>query len=361
VSGQAFGSDVEHGAAARQADARWRAVVARDPGGTFVYAVVTTGVFCRPGCSARLPRRENVVFHDSNEAALAAGFRPCLRCRPLDRDGNAGLAVTIARACRTIEGAPQAPTLADLAEAAGISAGHFQRLFKRVVGLSPKQYAIAVRRRRLETILPKSVSVTDAIYAAGYGDAARAYVDGRGLGLPLRGFLDGGAGERIAWVQVGSALGDLVVASTARGVCLVEFLDGRSAEALVRHRFPKATVVPAEAGLETCAGAIVGAIETPREAAPIPLDIRTTAFRESVYRALQATPPGATLSYRALAERIGAPGAARAVGAACAANPLAVVVPCHRVGPADGSLGAYRWGPERKRALRRREAESDDD
>jgi len=343
--------------------ARWRAVQARRPeqGGEFVYAVVTTGVFCRVGCPARLPRRENVVFFDAQAAALAAGFRPCLRCRPLERGPEAARATVVTRACRSIERAHEAPTLADLAEEAGLSAGHFQRLFKQVVGLSPKHYAIAVRRRRLETSLASAATVTEAIYAAGYQDAARAYADGAGLGMPLKGFLTGGRGEQIGWVTVEGALGELVVAATRRGVCLVEFLDDRPAEALVHARFPKASIEPANETIPGYAAAIVGAIETPARAEAVPLDIRASAFQARVYRALRSTHVGERLSYGELADRIRAPKAARAVGAACAVNPLAVVVPCHRVGPADGSSGAYRWGAERKRALREREAERDEE
>jgi AraC family transcriptional regulator of adaptative response/methylated-DNA-[protein]-cysteine methyltransferase len=345
----------------RKSDARrWQAVRDRDRGadGRFVFAVRTTGVYCRPSCPARRARRENVAFYDSPAAAEAAGFRPCRRCAP-DRAGDAPHARAVIDACTAIRAAEEAPDLGALAAGAGLSPGHFQRVFKAQVGLTPKRYAMAVRKERLRAGLAEAATVTDAIYEAGYASASRAYADRPAPGLAPAQLRRGAAGETVRYAAAPTSLGEIVVAATGRGLCLVEFTGGAAPAELLRRRLPHARLEPAEAGLADWVAAVVARIDRPGEvAAALPLDIRGTAFQERVWRALTGIPAGATVSYAELAGSLGKPGAARAVAGACAANRLAVVVPCHRVVRGSGDLAGYRWGLERKRALIEREAEA---
>jgi AraC family transcriptional regulator of adaptative response/methylated-DNA-[protein]-cysteine methyltransferase len=335
-------------------DAAFAAFDARDRAqdGAFVAAVRTTGIYCKPSCPARRPRRENVAFYADGAAAQAAGYRPCLRCRPdeADRDRQA-----VARALALIEMAEGVPVLAELAGAVGYSAQHFQRLFRREVGISPAAYARALRAGRLETALQQEGKVTEAIYEAGYGAASRAYADaGERLGMAPSTWRAGGAGESICHAVVATSLGPLLVAATERGLCRIAF--DEDAE-MLRARFPEAALVGGGAQFEAMIRAVVALVDDPARPADLPLDVRGTAFQQAVWQALRSIPPGETRSYAELAAMAGRPAAVRAAGTACGDNALAIVVPCHRVLRGDGSLGGYAYGLERKKALLERESE----
>jgi len=348
-------------AAATVADPRWGAVVARDAraDGTFFYSVRTTGVFCRPSCAARTARPENVAFHASAEAAASAGFRPCKRCRPGQAPFAERQAATIADLCRYIESADPSPGLAELARRAGLSAYHLHRVFKATTGLTPKAYASAHRARRVRDELAQGRRVTDAIYEAGYNSGSRFYAESdRLLGMTPSRYRAGGAATAIHFAIGQCSLGAILVAQSERGVCAI--LLGDDPDALARDlqdRFPHAELVGDNAAYERVVATVIGFVEAPRLGLDLPLDVRGTAFQQRVWRALRDVPAGRTLSYAELAERIGAPRAARAVAKACAANPLAVAIPCHRIVRRDGDLSGYRWGVQRKRALLEREAE----
>ena len=337
-------------------EARWRAVRRRDAAadGRFVYAVRTTGVYCRPSCPSRPARRENVSFHGTPAAAEAAGFRPCRRCRP-DGPPDTHADRAVREACERIHAATTPPDLATLALATGYSPAHFQRLFKARVGLSPKQYALARRKARLRAALSGARSVTDAIYAAGFSASSRAYADGGALGMSPARYRKGAAGESIRFTAARSSLGPLLVAATARGVCMIEFGDPGRLVAELARRFPRAQIAPGDAELAALVRRVVALVEAPGVRSELPLDIRGTAFQERVWRALTRIPPGETVTYSELARRVGRPAAARAVAQACAANALAVAVPCHRVVRRGGGASGYRWGLARKQALLARE------
>ena len=343
-------------------EARWQAVQARDPGadGQFVYAVRTTGVYCRPSSSARLPRRENVEFFDSGEAAEAAGYRASRR-RKGDRTSaafeRAGL---VARACRLIEASETPPNLDELAAQAGMSRFHFHRVFRAETGVTPKAYASAHRARRLrDELSANDASVTDAIYGAGFNSNSRFYeASDQLLGMRASDYRAGGVGAVIRFAVGECSLGAILVAQSQRGICAI--LLGDDADALVRElqdQFPKAQLIGGDAGFEQRVAQVVGFIEAPSIGLNLPLDVRGTAFQERVWQALRAIEAGSTVSYREIAERIGAPNAVRAVAQACAANHIAVAIPCHRVVRRDGDISGYRWGVARKRELLRREAE----
>lgn len=351
--------------AAQSENAQWTAVQARDAScdGAFVYAVRTTGVYCRPSCPSRPAKRENVSFFATPLAAEAAGFRPCKRCRP-DRLAHHPHLDAIRHACATLEASEQEPDLAALAHEAGLSPGHFQRVFKAEVGLSPKRYAMAVRKQRLRQELPTARTVTTAIYDAGYASHARAYADGDALGMSPGAYQKGAQGETLRYTTAHTTLGDIFVAATARGVCMVEFTTADAGLELLKARFANAAWERADAGLGNWVAQVVARIDAPDKASDrasdkakaLPLDIRGTAFQERVWQALTHIAPGDTVSYAELAERIGQPKAARAVARACATNAIAVAVPCHRVVRGTGELSGYKWGVERKRALLKREA-----
>ncbi|TXL68543.1 bifunctional DNA-binding transcriptional regulator/O6-methylguanine-DNA methyltransferase Ada [Zeimonas arvi] len=350
----------EHLAAATVADPRWSAVAARDPAcdGRFVYSVASTGVYCRPSCAARRPRPENVAFHAGPAEAERAGFRPCRRCRP-DRPSLAeSHARMVAGLCRTIESAEQAPTLDALAREAGMSPHHLQRVFKALVGLSPRQYAAAHRAQRLRERLGGGGRVTDAIYDAGFGSSGRFYENANEvLGMTPTVWRAGGANTEIRFAIGQCSLGAILVAASERGVCAI--LIGDDPEALARDlqdRFPRAALVGGDADFEKTVATVVGFVEAPRLGLELPLDVRGTAFQQRVWQALRDIPPGSTASYTEIAARIGAPKSVRAVAGACAANAIAVAIPCHRVVRTDGGLAGYRWGVARKRALLEREA-----
>ncbi len=338
-------------------DGRWAAVVARQDA-DFYYSVRTTGVYCRPSCGARRPRRENVAFHASPADAERAGFRPCRRCRPDEAPAAERRAATIAAACRTIESTADAPAVDALAAAAGMTRSHFHRTFKAVTGLTPKAYAAEVRARRVRAALATSATVADAIYDAGFGSNGRFYATSTAaLGMTPTSYRAGGDGATIRFRVGECSLGSVLVAATAAGVCAI--LLGDDADVLVRQledRFPKATLTAGDATFDRWMSAVVALVDDPRTGRDLPLDVRGTAFQRRVWEALRAIPAGSTATYAEIATAIGAPTAVRAVAGACAANPLAVAVPCHRVVRTDGSLSGYRWGVERKRLLLEREA-----
>ena len=344
-------------------DIRMQAVRDRDASvdGQFVYAVVTTGVFCRPSCGARPPKPENVRFYAGPADARAGGFRPCLRCKPEQPLGNAQ-AEMIAGACRHIETAESEPTLEQLASRAGLSPFHFHRIFKAVTGLTPKAYAKGHRARRVREELSGEGRVTDALYDAGFNANSRFYEASNAiLGMTPTRFKNGGDGAEVRFAVAETSLGAMLVAETAKGICAVAL--GDDPDALVRElqdRFPKAQLIGGNEDFERRVAEVVGLVDQPEKGPEkslnLPLDIRGTAFQQKVWAALRRIPAGQTLSYAELADRIGSPNAVRAVAGACAANTLALLVPCHRIVRTDGALSGYRWGAERKRVLLQREA-----
>jgi AraC family transcriptional regulator, regulatory protein of adaptative response / methylated-DNA-[protein]-cysteine methyltransferase len=344
----------------RDDDARWEAVRRRDRSadGAFCYAVRTTGIYCRPSCAARLPRRDNVEFHAAAAAAEKAGFRPCKRCQPNAQGPLARQAAVVARACRQIEQAEELPRLDELARAAGMSAFHFHRVFKAATGVTPKAYADAHRGRRVRAELKAAGSVTEAIYGAGFNSNARFYESSaRLLGMTPSEFRSGGNGATIRFAVGECSLGAILVAATEKGVCAIQF--GDDPDALLRNlqdAFPKAQLVGGDKGFEQLVAKVVGFVEAPQRGLDLPLHVRGTAFQQKVWRALRKIKPGKTASYADIARKIGEPNAVRAVAQACGANPVAVAIPCHRVVRRDGALSGYRWGVERKRALLAKEA-----
>ena len=344
-------------------DERWAAVQRRDGAadGAFYYSVRTTGVYCRPSCGARAALRANVAFHASCADAERAGFRACLRCKPALPALAERQAQAVARACRLIDaaadGADAAPDLDTLAQAAGMSRFHFHRVFKAHTGITPKAYAAARRTARVQAGLAQGGSVTDALYAAGYSSSTRFYAGSdAALGMTPSSFRAGGSGAEIKFAVGACSLGAILVAATAKGICAI--LIGDDPALLVRDlqdRFPKAELRGAEPDFERTVAQVVGLVEAPRLGLDLPLDVRGTAFQQRVWAALRAIPAGETVSYTELAQRIGSPAAVRAVAGACAANPVAVAIPCHRVVRNDGGLSGYRWGSERKAALIQRE------
>ncbi len=339
--------------------ARWRAVRDRDRAarGVFVYAVATTGVYCAPGCASRRPRPENVRFFPTPAAAEAAGFRPCQRCRPDDAASDPGPAVVRA-ACRTLEQAPEPPRAADLARAAGVSVRRLQRLFREHLGVTPRDYAARVRQERAAAALRQGGGVLDAAFGAGFGAGSRFYEQAPAfLGMLPATFRAGGPGETIAFATAATTLGTVLAAATERGLCAIALGDGPAElEADLRRRFPQARLVPAGPEAAAVLARVAALVETPAQGLDLPLDIRGTAFQRRVWEELRRIPAGETTTYARLAADLGRPGAARAVARACAANPLALAVPCHRVVRGDGSLAGYFWGLSRKRALLEREA-----
>ncbi len=351
---------IELQAAATVDDPRWAAVVARDPtaDGKFFYSVKTTGVYCRPSCAARAARPENIEFHLTAADAERAGFRPCKRCKPDQPPLAERHAARVAELCRLIETAETVPSLEELANHAGLSPHHLHRLFKAVTGLTPKAYATAHRAQRMRTELERSSTVTEAIYSAGYSSNGRFYEkSNQVLGMTPTNYRAGGANTEIRFAIGECSLGSILVAASRRGVCAI--LLGDDPDALARDlqdRFPRADLIGGDARFEQLVAKVVAFVEAPGLGLDLPLDVRGTAFQQRVWQALREIPAGATVSYAEIAKRIGAPKAVRAVAQACAANALAVAIPCHRVVRNDGGLSGYRWGVDRKRALLDREA-----
>ncbi len=346
-------------------DPRWARIVARDrtADGQFWYSIATTGVYCRPSCPSRTANPKNVGLHDTLQQAKATGFRPCKRCNPDGVSAEHDNAAIVARACRLIEQSEREPSLADLAKAAGRSASRFHRLFKAVTGLTPKGYAAARRATKVRQSLAHGNSVTETIYGAGFSSSGRFYEKATGmLGMTPSQYRSGGCNEDIRFAVGETSLGTILVASSRKGV--VSILLGDEPEELVQElqdRFPNAHLIGADRSYENLVARVVGFVEAPRVGLDLPLDVRGTAFQQRVWQALQQIQIGRTVSYADIARNIGAPKAVRAVARACAANHLAVAIPCHRVVRNDGSLSGYAWGVERKRKLLKREMAHDRD
>ncbi len=339
---------------------RWQAVKRRDRAfdGAFVFAVRTTGIYCRPSCASRPARRENVAFFTNVAEAEKAGYRACKRCRP-DKLGAPDPQVqAVSQACERIERAEEAPKLAELAATAGLSPYHFHRVFKAITGVTPKAYTAETRARRASDKLRTAETVTEAIYDAGFNSSSRFYENTAArLGMTPGAVRRGGAGTVIRFAVGEASLGAVLVAATDKGVCAITL--GDDPEALVRDlqdRFPRAELKGGDAEFERMVAEVVGLVEAPGQRLDLPLDIRGTVFQQRVWAALSAIPAGATATYTEIACAIGQPKAVRAVAQACGANPLAIAIPCHRVVRADGDLSGYRWGVERKRKLIAREA-----
>jgi len=340
-------------------DPRWASILARDAAvdGSFYYSVRTTGVYCRPSCAARRARPENVQFHTTREDAEKAGFRPCKRCRPDQPSLLEQHAARVAEACRLIGRSEQAPNLATLAAGAGLSSYHFHRVFKAITGLTPRAYAAAHRADRVRRELGRGSTVTEAIYEAGYNSNGRFYAESdEVLGMTPTRFRAGGADTEIRFAVGECSLGSILVAASERGICSIQLGDDPDALARkLQDQFPKARLVGGDEAFERLVSQVVGFVEAPAIGLDLPLDVRGTAFQQRVWQALREVPAGSTVSYAEVARRIGSPRAVRAVAQACAANKLAVAIPCHRVVRNDGELSGYRWGVQRKRALLDRE------
>ena len=333
-------------------DTAWAAFERRDRSfdGRFVGAVTTTGIYCKPSCPARHPKRAHVRFYPDGEAARAAGYRACLRCKP-DELGRERTAV--ARAIALIGAADEAVPLDELAARIGYAPHHFHRLFKRATGVTPAAYARGLRAGRAAQALSTQSRVTDAIYDAGYSTPSRFYAEAGGrLGMTPSAWKRGGAGVTIRWTIAATSLGPLLIAATDKGLCRVSFDEGEDA---LRRRFPHADIHPGGKALALLAMKVVAEVEHPERHHDLPLDVRGTAFQEAVWQALRSIPTGETRTYTELAAAAGNPRAVRAAGTACGANHLAVVIPCHRAQRSDGSMGGYAYGVDRKITLRKRE------
>jgi AraC family transcriptional regulator of adaptative response/methylated-DNA-[protein]-cysteine methyltransferase len=333
-------------------DAAWAAVQRRDRAfdGRFVTGVLTTGIFCRPSCAARHPKRENVRFFGTAEEAAATGLRPCLRCKP---DEVARDAEAVAKAIELIGQSEAPPSLDMLADAVDYSPFHFHRLFKRAMGVTPADYARGLRAKRAEAALAENGRITDAIYDAGYSGPGRFYADaGKRLGMTPSVWRGGGRGETIRWATAETDLGTMLVAATAKGICRLSFDEDESA---LLRRFPNARIEPGGADMAELVQRTVAAVNAPEKPHDLPLDVHGTAFQEAVWRELQKIPAGETRTYAQIAAAVGRPAAVRAAGSANGDNHVAVLIPCHRVIRTGGSLGGYAYGLERKEKLLRRE------
>jgi len=341
-------------------DPRWQAIVNRDASfdGKFYYSVATTGVYCHPSCAARLANPKNVAFYSSREEAEKAGFRPCKRCKPDQGTLQERRSAAVASACRMIEKASEPPSLADLAKATGLSPHFLHRTFKDITGVTPKAYVNAARTRRVQQELGKEdSSVTEALYEAGFNSSSRFYEQADGmLGMKPTEYKKGGPNIPIRFAIGQCALGSILVAQSEKGVCAILLGDDPDELAKdLQDRFPNATLISGDAEFESLVSQVIGLVENPSKGLDLPLDVRGTAFQQRVWEALQRIPSGSTVTYAEVAAELGEPKATRAVAGACAANNLAVVIPCHRVVRSDGSISGYRWGVERKRELLRRE------
>jgi AraC family transcriptional regulator, regulatory protein of adaptative response / methylated-DNA-[protein]-cysteine methyltransferase len=341
-------------------DPRWARIVSRDKtaDGLLWYSVSTTGIYCRPSCPSRAANPKNVALHDTLQSARATGFRPCKRCNPEGLSLESENAALVVKACRIIEESEEEPSLEDLAEAVDRSASYFHRVFKAATGLTPKGYAAAARVKKVREGLESGNSVTETIYDAGFNSSGRFYEKSTEmLGMTPTNYRSGGANEEIKFAVGQTSLGAILVASSKKGVASI--LLGDDPDKLVRNlqdRFPKARLIGADREYASLIARVVGFVENPHIGLDLPLDVRGTAFQRRVWQALQEVPVGKRVSYAEIARRIGSPRAVRAVAGACAANNLAVAIPCHRVVRNDGALSGYAWGVERKRALLDREA-----
>jgi AraC family transcriptional regulator, regulatory protein of adaptative response / methylated-DNA-[protein]-cysteine methyltransferase len=341
------------------ADARWAAVTARnhEADGSFVYGVKTTGIFCVPSCPSRRAKRENVLFFRTNDLAVEAGFRPCQRCRPDQAQLKNQQEIMIEDLCRFITQSEQEPNLAELSARAGLSSYHLHRLFKRITGLTPKGYARANRIKRVRASLAQGNTITDAALDAGYNSSSRFYAESQHfLGMKPTQYTAGGKNMTIYFAIGECSLGSVLVAQSELGICAITL--GDDPEILLnelQERFSTANLMGGDSRYETLVAQVIGFIEKPKATFDLPLDIRGTLFQQRVWQALQHIKPGETLSYSQLAERVGSPKAVRAVASACAANILAVAIPCHRIVRTNGELSGYRWGVDRKRTLLERE------
>lgn len=347
----------------RADDTRWAAFVARDASqaGAFYMGVQTTGIYCRPGCPARLPNRSNVTFFDTTASAEAAGFRACLRCKPKDAPVTPHSSL-ITAACRRLENADTPPALAELAMEAGLSPYHFHRVFKAATGLTPKAYAVAHRRQRVRRNLTRSETVTDAIYDSGFNSNASFYADSPcSLGMTPGQFRSGAADVAIQYDVTECLLGRVLVAASPAGICAI-FLGDEASQLVadLKAQFPHAQLSSGDAGFAALTRRAVALVDAPESRCDLPLDIRGTAFQHRVWQALRDIPAGETRTYAQVAEEIGSPKAVRAVGTACGANAISVAIPCHRVVRSDGTFpqSNYRWGGDRKAALLDREAKA---
>jgi AraC family transcriptional regulator of adaptative response/methylated-DNA-[protein]-cysteine methyltransferase len=338
-------------------EACWQAALQkrRSADGLFYTAVLTTGIYCRPSCPSRMPLRQNVRFFPTADAAEAAGFRACKRCRP--REPMRSDAQLVRDICRRLERADEPPTLAQLSVEFGVSRFHLQRTFKKVTGLSPKAYASSHRAVRLRRALRDGQRATEAAFAAGFASTSRAYASADDLlGMTPGRYGRGGEGMALAFTVATSSFGRMLVAATERGVSTLIFGDDDNRlETDLRAEFPRASVTRDDAGMRRWVEAVLASVDAGLEQPQLPLDIRATAFRARVWAELRRIPRGETRTYGEVARAIGAPGAARAVGNACNANPVPVIVPCHRVVAGDGTLGGFRYGLDRKRELLSRE------
>lgn len=353
---------MEKTAIATEQDPRWQSVVGRNANadGTFVYAVKTTGVYCRPSCPARLAKPVNVSFYDTPAEAEAAGFRSCQRCNPNGKSLAEANAAIVAEACRLIETSEELRTLDELADKVGMSPFYFHRQFKAITGLTPKQWASAHRAKKVRAELSGRTSVTSAIYGAGFNSNSRFYEHSNEvLGMTPTTYRNGGKDADIRFAVGQTSLGAILVAQSDKGICAITL--GDDPDELVRDlqdRFPRANLIGGDTEFESLVARVVGCVEAPRIGLDLPLDIRGTAFQERVWQALRQVPAGVTVSYTDIARRIGEPKAVRAVAQACGANNIAVAIPCHRVVRNDGALSGYRWGVDRKRTLLEREAQA---
>lgn len=340
----------------QQTETMWEAVLNRDqnPNPRFIYAVNSTGIYCRPDCPSRRPLRKNVQFFPTNEKAEASGFRACLRCRPSKNSRRYEMAQHIAAACRMIDAAEEEPRLEQLAKQSGLSTFHFQRTFKSLMGVTPKAYAQASRMKKFRKIIANSnETITSAIYDAGYSSSSRFYETAtRSLGMTPKRVRKGGQGVRMLFAIGECSLGSVLVASSAKGVCAM--LMGDTPQIVLEDlqtRFPNADLNGNDPEYDQLIGHIIQFVDFPHKEFDLPLDIQGTAFQQRVWQALREIPVGETASYGEIANKIGAPRSYRAVAQACGANNIALAIPCHRVVRSDGGLSGYRWGIERKKNL----------
>lgn len=346
-------------------EAKWQAVLARDEeaDGIFVYAVMSTGIYCRPSCPSRRPKRENVAFFDLNKEAETAGFRPCKRCKPQDISTSQKNTLLVEEACRILENADDPIPLDALANRLGVSSFHFHRLFKRETGVTPAAYGRAHRTKRLSEALTSNGTVTQAIFESGYQSTHPAYRAANGaLGMSPTSYKAGGHGQTIN-VGIGTCtLGKALVAGTSKGICAILIGDDDNAlRTDLEKRFPNAVLKEADDAFEDRMNEAIAVVDGQASGENLPLDIQGTAFQIAVWQQLQKIPAGETQTYTEIARRIGKPEAVRAVANACGANPTAVAIPCHRIVRTDGSMGGYRWGLDRKQTLLARESQKTDD